>query len=241
MSEDLVKNRDYSDFPFEEVSDTRWALSMGVLFGGFLWMSLSGGFIFSDNDFINGAMNFLLFIFVEISSLFVLDFKWPKRLLKPLKLKDLFIIIAVLILTYAAAFFSLSFLDIGEAVENPVVDFISKDNMLLLGAVLFIQLFVEEVLFVVPFLFIYNKFKDKSKVFALMTAWILSSLIFGALHLPTYSFNFAQSFLVIGSIRFVLSFAYIWRKNLLLPYIIHVLYDGLIFLFIYIAKTQGLV
>ncbi len=241
MSEELVKYKDYSDFPFEDVSGARWTISMGILFGGFILMSVSGGFAFSQIDAVNAVLNFFLFIFVGVLSLFVLDVKWYGKLLKPLKLKDLLIIIAVLIMTYAAAFFSLSFLDISEAVENPVVDFISKDNSLILTAVLFIQLFVEEILFVVPFLFIYNNLKGASKFLALIIAWVLSSLIFGALHLPTYSFNFTQSFIVIGSVRFALSLAYIWRKNLLLPYIIHVLYDGLIFLFIYIAKIQGLV
>ncbi|MDO5040683.1 MAG: CPBP family intramembrane metalloprotease [Peptoniphilus sp.] len=241
MSEKLVKNRDYRDFPFEDVSNVRWMMSMVILFGGFIALSVSGGVVFSQSDIINAVLNFLLFIFMGVLSIFVLDGKWYKKLLAPLKLKDVAVIIAILILTYAAAFFSLSFLDLSEAVENPVVDFISKENGALLTVLLFIQLFVEEILFVVPFLFIYNKLKGGSKVFALLAAWILSSLIFGALHLPTYSFNFAQSFIVIGSVRFALSLAYIWRKNLLLPYITHVLYDGLIFLFIYIAGTQGLV
>ncbi|WP_081578447.1 CPBP family intramembrane glutamic endopeptidase [Peptoniphilus obesi] len=77
------------------------------------------------------------------------------------------------------------------------------------------------------FVFI-SKTKKINRNFAIFSAWILSSLLFGALHLSTYNYNFVQSIVLIGIVRLILSLAYIIRKNLWNSYLVHVLYDFII-------------
>lgn len=60
-----------------------------------------------------------------------------------------------------------------------------------------------------PFLIILLKIFPK-KV-AIMIAVLLSSLTFGAIHLPTYDWNIYQSLIVISAIR--LPFTFMWFKS----------------------------
>ena len=64
---------------------------------------------------------------------------------------------------------------------------------------------------------------------AIVLAWLLSALLFGALHLPTYGWNLIQCFAVIGSARLVLSLAYLWTKNLWASAGAHLLNDWALF------------
>ena len=79
-------------------------------------------------------------------------------------------------------------------------------------------------------LFLYHKAKFEKESTREIFAWVVSSLIFGAMHLSTYNFNIVQAVIGIGIVRFVLSAVYIRRKNLTLAYIVHFLYDILIIL-----------
>jgi len=54
--------------------------------------------------------------------------------------------------------------------------------------------------------------------------------MFGALHLPTYDWNFAQCFIIIGTARLVLSLAYIKTKNLWVSAGAHILNDWFLIL-----------
>ncbi|WP_138159475.1 CPBP family intramembrane glutamic endopeptidase [Peptoniphilus catoniae] len=230
MTEKLINNKDYTDFPFEDLPGSKWIISMILLFGGFLVSSF---------NFINPFLSFAIFIGSSFGSLFVLNRRWYRYLIKSIEARDILVIIFVLILTYAFAFLSSSFIDGANMEENPIVDLLEKDTIKLLALIVIIQLFTEEILFVVPFLFCYHKLKGLNKGVALIIAWLVSSIIFGALHLPTYNYNLEQSLIVISSIRFALSLAYILRKNLLVSYIIHLLYDGIIFVFVFLAKLYG--
>ena len=49
----------------------------------------------------------------------------------------------------------------------------------------------------------------------MIIASVVSALWFGAAHLPTYDWNFAHCFLVIGIARLVLNPAYYRTKNIL--------------------------
>ena len=69
-----------------------------------------------------------------------------------------------------------------------------------------------------------------SKQTALITAVIVSSLIFGALHLTAYDWNVYQSLIVIGFIR--IPFDYLWFKSntIVAGIISHILFDYIVFL-----------
>jgi membrane protease YdiL (CAAX protease family) len=94
------------------------------------------------------------------------------------------------------------------------------------------QLFGEELLTVLPFLALLYYFfscRHTSRKTAIMWAWLLSALVFGLAHLPTYDWNLAQSVIVIGVARLVLSLAYLKTKNIWVSTGAHVINDWILF------------
>ena len=95
-----------------------------------------------------------------------------------------------------------------------------------------IQLFGEEVLTIIPFLFLLWLGVAKlgwSRKSAVILAYIGSAVIFGAAHLPTYDWNVAQALLLIGPIRLVLTLAYMKTKSMWTCTIAHVFNDWTLF------------
>lgn len=94
------------------------------------------------------------------------------------------------------------------------------------------QLLGEEVLTVLPLLaltwFLHAKLAWPRKR-ALLVAWVATALMFGAVHLPTYSWNLVQCLVVIGSARLVLTLAYLKTKNLWVSFGAHVINDWTLF------------
>lgn len=79
-----------------------------------------------------------------------------------------------------------------------------------------LQLLGEELITILPFLAILACLHGTlgiSRNRAVLAAWLLSAIIFGLLHLPTYNWNIVQCFVVIGCARLVLTWAYVWTKN----------------------------
>lgn len=105
-----------------------------------------------------------------------------------------------------------------------------------------IQLFGEEVFTLLPFLAVMSLLHTKagmSRNAAMLVAWLVTALWFGAAHLPTYGWNFAQAFLVIGIARLVLTLAYIRTKNILVSTGAHILNDWTIFTFALVAAVAA--
>lgn len=93
------------------------------------------------------------------------------------------------------------------------------------------QLLGEELITMIPFLAILalaTGMAGLSRNKAVLAAWLLSALIFGMLHLPTYDWNWVQCIVVIGSARLVLTWAYIYTKNLWVSTGAHIINDWLI-------------
>lgn len=117
------------------------------------------------------------------------------------------------------------------AAANPVVAGLSQMSSPALGLKLLEtipQLLGEEVLTVLPFLaclFFFHTRLGWSRKQAVVGAWLVSSLIFGAAHLPTYGWNWVQCFVIIGTARLVLTLAYIKTKNIWVSTGAHVLTD----------------
>jgi uncharacterized protein len=93
------------------------------------------------------------------------------------------------------------------------------------------QLFGEELFTILPFLavmaFCINGGLSRKQ--AILIAWLVTAAWFAAAHLPTYQWNFAQAFLIIGVARLVLTLAYIRTKNILVATGAHILSDWVIF------------
>jgi membrane protease YdiL (CAAX protease family) len=91
-----------------------------------------------------------------------------------------------------------------------------------------LQLLGEELLTILPFLallwYLHAKVGLKRNA-AVLAAWLLSAIAFGLLHLPTYDWNVMQCLVVIGSARLVLTWAYIWTKNIWVSTGAHIIND----------------
>ncbi len=73
---------------------------------------------------------------------------------------------------------------------------------------------------------------------AILAAWLATAVWFGAAHLPAYGWNVAQSFLVIGVARLVLTPAYIRTKNILVSTGAHILNDWATFTFVLVTAFR---
>jgi membrane protease YdiL (CAAX protease family) len=93
------------------------------------------------------------------------------------------------------------------------------------------QLFGEEVVTLLPFLALLygltNRFGVRRKG-AIVGAWLISSLLFGLIHLPTYDWNLIQCIVVIGSARMVLTLPWILTKNIWVSTGSHIVNDWLL-------------
>lgn len=126
-------------------------------------------------------------------------------------------------------------LDTFGAAANPSIESLidqSVGERILFFANTVPQLIGEEVLTIIPFLaimyFVYKKL-GWSRKSAIIWAWILSSIMFGMMHLPSYDWNWVQCIVVIGSARLILSLAYFKTKNLWVSAGAHIINDWTIF------------
>ena len=94
------------------------------------------------------------------------------------------------------------------------------------------QLFGEEVVTLLPFLALMHALTSPFGVGrkgAIVGAWLVSSLLFGLIHLPTYDWNLVQCIVVIGSARMVLTLPWILTKNIWVSTGAHIVNDWLLF------------
>ncbi|KGD63321.1 amino terminal protease [Alcanivorax nanhaiticus] len=104
------------------------------------------------------------------------------------------------------------------------------------------QLFGEEVLTVLPFLAVLHLAHgplNLSRTQSVLLAWLLSSILFGLVHLPSYNWNLLQCLVVIGSARLVLSLAYIRTKNIWVSTGAHVINDWAIFTMVLLGASAS--
>ena len=95
-----------------------------------------------------------------------------------------------------------------------------------------VQLLGEELFTLLPFLAILAILFQRAKLSrktAIILAWVISALWFGAAHLPTYGWNVAQALITIGSARFALTLAFIRTKNIWVAAGAHILNDWFLF------------
>jgi len=94
------------------------------------------------------------------------------------------------------------------------------------------QLFGEEVITLLPFLALLHLFANvfgAGRKAAIIGAWVVSSLVFGLIHLPTYGWNVVQCIAIIGSARMVLTLPWILTKNIWVSTGAHIVNDWLLF------------
>lgn len=113
--------------------------------------------------------------------------------------------------------------------DNSAVSVGGKTGVSILSAFsIIIQLLAEEFWTILPFLFILRlcfKTFNISRKTSIIFAWIISSIIFGIYHIPSYDGNLAQVFLVVTVDRLFITFVYLRYKSICASYLTHVAWD----------------
>lgn len=133
-----------------------------------------------------------------------------------------------------SAFVAIVVMKTSVTASNPVIGMItamSPAELALFFARTAPQLLGEELVTIIPFLALLTLCNAtlKARRPAIVAAWIVSALIFGALHLPTYGWHVVQALVVIGSARLVLTLPYLITKNLWASTIAHITNDWTLF------------
>lgn len=240
----LIERKDGKDFPFYNDKPVGLSVWQWLV----LWLSSAIGFaalvLIPQHNNIDALIPRVLFLAIPLTTLayFTKD-KWKTLFRKPsladfLEMAGFFLLnlaVSMLVATVVKGLFGTN--------ANPATDgFISGGALEIIAfyAGTAIQLMGEEVFTLLPFLAIMYFFYKKGKVSrksAVIWAWVLTAIWFGAAHLPTYGWNVAQALIIIGSARLVLTLAYIRTKNLWVSYGAHLLNDWVIFTFILVSST----
>lgn len=225
-------NRDY---PKIEAKTWKWILALILTLASFYGVSLLFYALKINNEIIMASAVSA----ISILSLLTIDKKFIKKIFLPIRAKDvLYIIIGLGFSLIAIVISSILVQKLGiEGSNNPIFDVLTEDNFKSFFLSTLIQFIAEEIIFIIPFLFIINKVKIENNIIKTILAILISSIIFGAMHLSTYDFNILQAVLIISIIRTGLSMSYVISKNLSVTYIIHIIYDWTL-IFIYIAAGQ---
>lgn len=225
-------NRDY---PKIEAKTWKWILALILTLASFYGVSLLFYSLKINNEIIMASAVSA----ISLLSLLLIDKKFIKKIFLPIRAKDLlYIIIGLGFSLIAIVISSILVQKLGiEGSNNPIFDVLTEDNFKSFFFSTLIQFIAEEIIFIIPFLFIINKVKIENNIIKTILAILISSIIFGAMHLSTYDFNILQAVLIISIIRTGLSMSYVISKNLSVTYIIHIIYDWTL-IFIYIAAGQ---
>ncbi len=228
----LIERRDGIDFPFYngvpiELSVGKWIL---------VWVSVAVGFLalifIPQPDNLVAILPRALFVVIPLAVLALVAGRHWSAIFRRVRLVDVgnmffFAALNIAITFIVGALVSLVFPvspndTIADAGAGGALDTVA----LYVGSG--IQLVGEEIFVVLPFLalmyFLFAK-AGVSRKTAIILAWIISAIWFGAAHLPTYDWNVVQAIVVIGSARIALTLAFIRTKNLWVSAGAHIIND----------------
>ena len=222
------------DFPFYSgnprgISAGGWLLVVAGVAAGFL--ALVTPLPFADNLF-TGWLRVLLFVGLPLLGLAAAAPSGWTAIFAPVGLREvmlMFVFAVVNIVISMAVGSVVKFFgtvtanaSLSEAAQfggAQLSNFFAKVGFQLLG---------EELITILPFLAILTFSRNllgMGRNAAVLIAWLASAAAFGLIHLPTYDWNVVQCLVVIGSARLVLTWAYIWSKNLWVSTGAHIIND----------------
>lgn len=213
------------EFPVIERSTIRWVTCYILMVAAFFITGLLFE-RFKIKSLILGAVRLSFF---SILFCLLLDKDFLKKTFRPFKSKDILYILAglfitvILIMIASVAVKHFNF----KGQSNPITGYLKDVNIFVLIASTWIQFIGEELLFVVPFLFVINKFKKINYNLRVFLALVISSLLFGAIHMQTYG-SLIQAIALIGFLRIGVSMSYVLSKSLTVSYITHGIYDWIL-------------
>jgi membrane protease YdiL (CAAX protease family) len=225
-------------FPFQDDTTAalrpgQWALLMLAVAAGFAVLSVPAPGV------PNAAWSFLqalLFPAIPLGVLRGLAGRHWRALFHRVGITDILLALGVALLNIAVtALVAVGVSRVFGANANPAFGALAHESgggRLLFFLQTLPQLLGEELLTLLPFLCLLaflGRRTGLSPRSAVGVAWVVSALVFGLAHLPTYQWNWAQCLLVIGSARLVLSLAYLWTRNLWVSTMAHVFNDWILF------------
>ena len=240
----LIERRDGVDFPFYngvpiELSVGRWIL---------VWASVAVGFfalvfIPQPNDLV-AILPRALFVAIPLTVLALVAGRHWSAIFRRVRIVDVgnmffFAALNIAITFIVGALVSLLFpVSPNETIAGAGAGGALDTVALYVGSG--IQLVGEEIFVALPFLALMYFFFVKagvSRKTAIILAWIISAVWFGAAHLPTYDWNVVQAIIVIGSARIALTLAFIRTKNLWVAAGAHIINDWVFITFAVVGAT----
>jgi uncharacterized protein len=224
------------DFPFYNgapiaLTPAQWGLLMLAVAVGFAALLMPIG----DSPWL-GVIPAILFPAIPLLALRAIAGPHWKALFLRLRWQDVRLAVGVAMLNIAVTVsVGLVVTKLFGANANPafrVMEGESAGELLLFALKTIPQLLGEEVLTMLPLLALLAFLSGRMRLSrrrAVVAAWLLTALLFGLLHLPTYGWNWAQCILIIGSARLVLSLAYLWTCNLWVSTLAHIINDWTLF------------
>lgn len=244
----LIERRDGADFPFynflpAKVETWKWIVIILACILGFA----SVLFIYFENQILNLIPRVLFTAIPFVTFAVLVKPNW-RAIFRPLKWADVPTIVVFWLLTLGlsalAAFIVSGGNPVGHFASNAATDTVLAGGFWgIVGFYLgtFIQLFGEELITILPFLailyWLYSKAKLSRRT-AIILAWVITAVWFGALHLPTYGWNVVQAIVLIGAARIALTLAFIRTKNILVSFGAHLLNDWVTFTLVLIATAS---
>lgn len=155
---------------------------------------------------------------------------WTALFRRP-RARDLLIALACVPLVFAVpAAVALGVVGDTHLVANAVIaqsGTLPPSRLLTLFAASGVQLLGEELVTILPLLVLMAVLRRAGlrPGWVIGIGWLVTALMFGALHLPTYQWHWGQALLVIGSARLVLTGVYLLTRNLWASTLAHVVND----------------
>lgn len=225
------------DFPFYngkpvEIDGPGWLLVIVSLASALLVLTLVPLRTFPYN-----LIPSLLFVAVPVLALRKVAGHW-KCLFRPVGFRSVGLMVLFGVATLLGSMaMGLVLQQFFELYSNPVADAMAAMSATQVSATLLvtgIQLVGEELFGILPFLAVLWLCVQRlhlSRRLGIVIAVVVSSLLFGAAHLPTYDWHFAQSLIGIGFARLILTLAYIVTRNLWVSAGAHIINDWTGFVF----------
>lgn len=235
MKRDTTQKRRRFNVPAPNISAIRWLVILLLQIAATAVLFLVG----------NRLISVFVFTFVPLAALLALGRDMLKGSVRLPRFSHVLLGVGLgLAALLVSAGVAILVQNVGGTTENPITDILASGSLAQNLVTLFlslIQLFGEELLTFVVFMLVLqicSRFM-KAGTAPTVVAWVVSSIVFALVHLPTYGYNLLQVLLVIGTARMVLSLGFLLTNNLIVSYISHIIDDNIIFVFTMIAAAMA--
>lgn len=224
------------DLPYYNDRNYSFDLTKFAVFNLFLFLGVLIP-VFGSLSGIAGVFFRIIFSLILYISGYIYMFggTWKYRFFKkPKDFLTLCIFLLLSLMAGAATFFLLNYL---SEISLLSMGDISSVSMLVTNIISVLFQVMGEELFAIGLfmglLTLGNRMLSFDRKPLIIFSLLISSLLFGLLHLPVYNYNLLQCLLVIGLTRLIMSVLFFIKRNIMYSYIVHVLYNIAILIYAY--------